>query len=425
MRNPTGATLTTFQVGFGDCFLLSIHYAHEQRHVLVDFGTTSMPRSPKRSLYDIAKLIKEQCGGKLHAIVASHRHSDHIAGFAGRAGTIITSLAPELVLQPWTEDPDAARNAREPTRVFSDRARGFVGSLEDMQGVAAHALTELERFTESQRFGVSKTVRDQLGFLGETGIKNKKAINTLMDLDCEHVYAHHGSNSGLEALLPGVKVHVLGPPTLEQSDEISEQRHEHPEEFWHLQLQTGKRTASQKAALFPKAATVQRDDLPYEIRWYLPRLEKIRGEQLLQIVRALDEALNNTSLILLFEIGKTKLLFPGDAQIESWQYVFKRAKRSRRLTALLEDVHVYKVGHHGSLNATPKTLWGMLAHKGDEDTPARLRSILSTKTGKHGSPARGTEVPRTKLKRALEKESELFSTQSLRSRPFWSVELPV
>ena len=34
----------------------------------------------------------------------------------------------------------------------------------------------------------------------------------------------------------------------------------------------------------------------------------------------MDKVLNNTSLILLFHIGETTLLFPGDAQIENWSY---------------------------------------------------------------------------------------------------------
>jgi hypothetical protein len=41
----------------------------------------------------------------------------------------------------------------------------------------------------------------------------------------------------------------------------------------------------------------------------------------------------------------------------------------------------------------------------------RLITVMSTKSGKHGDPRRGTEVPRRKLVDALEKESDLFTTQ--------------
>ena len=56
---------------------------------------------------------------------------------------------------------------------------------------------------------------------------------------------------------------------------------------------------------------------------------------------------------MLFEAGGEKLLFPGDAQIENWQYALSKPE----VRALLKETTVYKVGHHGSRNATPKTLW--------------------------------------------------------------------
>ena len=62
-----------------------------------------------------------------------------------------------------------------------------------------------------------------------------------------------------------------------------------------------------------------------QTRWFTKRLDTIRGDELLEIVRALDQAMNNTSLILLFEVGAKKLLFAGDAQIENWLYALQTA----------------------------------------------------------------------------------------------------
>ena len=42
-----------------------------------------------------------------------------------------------------------------------------------------------------------------------------------------------------------------------------------------------------------------------------------------RIVRAMDGALNNTSVILLMQVGKKKFLFPGDAQWENWEYALR------------------------------------------------------------------------------------------------------
>jgi hypothetical protein len=125
--------------------------------------------------------------------------------------------------------------------------------------------------------------------------------------------------------------------------------------------------------------------------------------------------MNNTSVILLFQVGKKKLLFPGDAQIENWQYALSQKKYQ----SLLTSVNLYKVGHHGSLNATPKSLWKLFKNKSEGRTANRLLSLMSTMEGKHGSVSSHTEVPRTTLVRELRRQSDLFTTQQLRGKDFF------
>src|SRR5262245_66409780 len=77
----------------------------------------------------VAQAIKDECGGTLTAVVATHRHADHISGFAtdarsGRSGEIIAACTPKLVLQPWTEDPEAAADATRATARSSRSPRG-------------------------------------------------------------------------------------------------------------------------------------------------------------------------------------------------------------------------------------------------------------------------------------------------------------
>jgi len=115
-------------------------------------------------------------------------------------------------------------------------------------------------------------------------------------------------------------------------------------------------------------------------------------------------------LILLFEIGAKKLLFPGDAQIENWKYALSQPA----VVAKLHDVDLYKVGHHGSRNATPRSMWALFDKKNTKATaPGRLKTMMSTLPGKHGSEAAHTEVPRKSLLAELQKESELHSTDAL------------
>ena len=125
--------------------------------------------------------------------------------------------------------------------------------------------------------------------------------------------------------------------------------------------------------------------------------------------------MNNTSVILLFQIGKKKMLFPGDAQIENWQF----ALNQKKYRSSLASVNLYKVGHHGSRNATPKALWNLFKNKSDKKSANRLLSLMSTMEGKHGSPHSHTEVPRETLVEELEHKSEFFTTQQLKGGKFF------
>src|SRR4030095_8720629 len=119
-KPPRGVVVYSYQVGFGDCFLVRFLYPGRDRHVLIDFGSTGLPKdADKKQLLAIANDVAQRCGGKLDGVVATHRHADHISGFATTAqGTapddVIRSLRPSVVIQPWTEHPDLARNAPGP-----------------------------------------------------------------------------------------------------------------------------------------------------------------------------------------------------------------------------------------------------------------------------------------------------------------------
>ena len=433
---PRELTLRTYQVGFGDCFLLTFHYAPEEgddRHVLIDFGSTEAPEgAPSRGdmLLKVAEDIRERCKGKLHAVVATHRHADHINGFAtkkkGRSsGKVISDCGPDLVVQPWTEHPDAPSDPLVVTKTLDD-GMAFFSSLAAMHEISDVALKASQRLAASP--GCRRAVLDQLRLLslnnqGDKDPANKSAIDNLTAMGnrpgARAVYVSYKEDSGLEALLPGVKVHVLGPPTLDQSREILKERSSAPDEFWQLYLggnagswkrlsNTLRPAVEESEALFPGSpASLASKLAPPHTRWFIRRMNAVRSEQLLELVRVLDGVLNNTSVILLFEIGKKKLLFPGDAQLENWSYALKNSdvQERERIEKLLKGTTLYKVGHHGSRNATPKSLWKLI------DGP-NLHSIVSTKAGKHGKVDRKTEVPRATLIEELRRHA-FFSTQEL------------
>jgi len=420
-KGPKSIEIRTYQVGFGDCFLLSFIYGDkDNRHVLIDFGTTGLPgRTAKPSVHmpKIANHVLSVCGADgLTAVVATHRHADHINGFGtdgktGKSGSIIASLKPKLVVQPWTEDPAARKDAKKATTGSPRSRKSFVAGLAAMNDVAGM----IARIAKNPPPWMSASLQKELTFLGMDNIANKSAIENLIGMGrrkgAKAVFAHHGSQSGLDKLLPGVKVHVLGPPDLTQTEKIRKQRSRDPDQFWHLI--SGGSAVSGKNFLstgFVAGSNGKNPKVPPSARWFRDRLERLNGQQLLEIVRTLDQQMNNTSLILLFEVFGKKLLFPGDAQIENWSYAFEDAPDAKKTQGLLAAVDVYKVGHHGSLNATPKQgLWERFS-KRDKG----LKTLLSTMPGKHGSSRSHTEVPRSTLLKELETRSALQNTMSLK-----------
>lgn len=408
---PKKARIRMYRVGFGDCFLVSFVYSRStRRHVLIDFGTTQAPAGRPRLLLDVAEDIRRQTDGKLHVVVATHRHKDHVSGFATSRrgdgpGDLIRSLEPEVVLLPWTEDPQAEAEARRPTRVSSRRGL-HLRQLADMHAVAESAA----RFAAAPRAGVPDALRARLAFLGEDNIRNANAMRNLLTMGRERRFLHFGVNPALGRVLPGVKLTVLGPPTLEQSDAIGRQRANDAGQFWMLAASAAAgRAAVRPQPLFAARYRHRGAELGEEVRWFTERLARIQAEQLLGVVTVLDNAMNNTSLILLLSVGGRKLLFPGDAQIENWEYALSK----RQVVEALSGVDVYKVGHHGSRNATPKSLWqGFSRRSPKAKARRRLTTLLSTEHGKHGREAERTEVPRRSLVAELARDSDFHSTDA-------------
>jgi len=424
---PKSVEIRAYQVGFGDCFLVSFIYGEtDKRHVLIDFGTTELPKrgkplkpaKPSDHMPTIAEDIRAVCGGRLTAVVATHRHADHINGFGtdartGKSGDIIRGLKPRIVLQPWTEDPAAAKNARTATRDSCRSPKSFTAGLAAMQEIA-RAIYELARRPPAW---MGPSLQRELAFIGLDNIANESAVRSLIVMGeasgAKAVWAHHGSDPGLEPLLPGVRVHVLGPPDLTQTETIRKMRKTDPDQFWHLLVGPRNSETLARGMTSPRVARLTYR-VPAEARWFRDRLDRMRGDQLLQIVRTLDDQMNNTSLILLFEVFGKKLLFPGDAQIENWSWALQDAPNAKATRSLLGGVDVYKVGHHGSLNATPKTLLWENFQKRNKSQNSRLHTLLSTLPGKHGKVQSRTEVPRRPLLAALGKETILQNTDDLK-----------
>jgi hypothetical protein len=244
-----------------------------------------------------------------------------------------------------------------------------------------------------------------LDALNDEDLKNEDAIENLhawkkgtSKPEFEYLSVGQRTMLGGGELIPGLKVTVLGPPGPEHWEALKQNGDS--DELW-------KRLTGLREDLAPQLAGatnefVEFDDSqgPYgvqsifgeehqvpsaafrkdNVRWLVEQLDALRGRQLLNFVRVLDEHLNNTSLVFLFEFGGFRMLFPGDAEVAAWQMINKRAEETGDIESLAErlrTVDLYKVGHHGSENATPKlSLWHHLFESRDDNR--LLHCLLST-----------------------------------------------
>jgi len=349
---PTSIRIRMYNVGFGDCFLLTFRYAGGDRHVLIDFGSNA--RGSGIGLADLADLIATDSGSKLHAIVLSHRHRDHIKGFdPSIAGGVIKGLAPELVLRPWTEDPEVDEaSANQPG--FAER-QNLVRALSAGQD-AAEAVSSVEA-----GIGTGSVLRAALSSFA--------AVHLLDELSegGRGQYLSAGSPLDIEPILPGVRMTVLGPPLPNVWPAVRSERADDPEYWFRIaeNLPAALRSGAAGAAVSPGPEA-----------WLAGQLQAEGLHSAMRIVLGLDSALNNTSLIILIEAAGRRLLFPGDAQIENWSYSF-RPDAPPELRAKLSGLDVYKVGHHGSRNATPKlNLLPLWQAAGVSPVPLALMSTL-------------------------------------------------
>lgn len=433
---PVSVVVRTYNVGLGDCFLLTFKTQSESKfhehRILIDFGSTGRNKLDGPNLKQVADQIVQDCGGKnstIDAVVITHRHQDHMSGFKGKSGhTLVSQLRPKVIFQPWTENPKAVDPPQNSTTSEEKNAAQYVLNLNDSQNVTESILKEIQVRREK---GMGRSSDEEAVFYCQKNLpfaKNRSSEKTSKSAkednpDWENIdkltnfeaieniqnwswqkakklgrpkFEYLQKDEKFQLPIPGLNVKVLGPVGPKQWELLK--KHANNDELWK-KLNSLKNDSHQigspaddseyvkfDAEIGPYGveSIFQDDDLVVDsedrkdnVRWLIENLDELRGQQLLSFVRTLDEHINNTSLVLLFEFGGFRMLFPGDAEVASWQAIAEDGK----VDSELKQVNLYKVGHHGSNNATPKkSLWEKMLEHRDKDHP--LHCVLSTQTTK-------------------------------------------
>ena len=372
-----------FDVGLGDCIYCRIPKAHKDGrdfHILIDCGSLSSSDYLSDAIKNLAPLLPS-IGGKRHIdlLVVTHEHKDHMTGFGMKLwdglsiGAIWMSAAMDL------NHPEAKR-------------------AQTLHGFAAAAMQRAVR--------LNLALGPQLTDLAAAVALNETAMTTLRDTlpkanKITPAYVHSKSSAKDLALpLAGATITVLGP--------------EKDIDFYYL---GDEGDPSLRGALGfidtglpdPATAVPEERDVPLPANIDSGDFRQLRSRMLSTALAFADldgKVCNNTSVVLLIEWQGKRLLFVGDAE---WDGAYKEGKKANcswnvmwnlRKKKLDGAMAFYKIGHHGSVNATP---WGQTpaASQGEPlaildailpvQSKAKAKAIVSTRRGNYPT------IPRTDL----------------------------
>ncbi len=374
---PEEARVRFYCQGIGDCHLLTFTKDDGSPfRMLIDCGIHTSISGGTATIKKIAADVKTESGGNLNVIVGTHEHWDHISGFY-QASDEFQGMKPDEVWLGWTEDPNDEQAAA------LDKFKGQ--ALMALQGSerALGAAPDLSPHLASVRDGLGPLLGFQFGAQGE---RVRAARDELVALAKKKVRYLEPSRKPIQLKgLPNLRIYVLGPPRDEALIGVRTRKSEMygfgagwPSALAlsdALFIDDGSDHSAPfdanigfdlEASLMPlgKNPSEEEKQLSELLKGYLgaPK-RRIDADWLgrsAQLAIQLDDRTNNSSLVLAFEFIDTGrvLLFAADAQVGnwlSWQHLeWDVDGKIVKGPELLSRTVFYKVGHHGSENATLK-----------------------------------------------------------------------
>jgi Metallo-beta-lactamase superfamily len=385
---PTGARVKIrfYCQGIGDCHLLKFPKdGGGDFWMLIDCGIhssiTGGTEKIKAIVDDIASVTK-----RLDVIVLTHEHWDHVSGFL-LAESKFKDLDIGEVWMAWTENPD------DPQARQLDKFKGSALTALQQASQQLDQVTDLGPHLSAVQRGMQALLGFNFGAKGERVRSARDAAACLAKRsDVKYLEPKSPPISPL-GIAKSVRIYVLGPPRdaamLGLTERQSEMYGLGVAGGWIALALSNAFAINQRTLLTGDDATAPFDtpegsDLSDVRSVKAASLTNKQVRTAAQIVHdfyyrraaswrridhdwlgvsadlamQLDDRTNNSSLVLAFEFLDTKrvMLFVGDAQVGnwlSWQNV-SWANDDTTIPDLLARTIFYKVGHHGSRNATLK-----------------------------------------------------------------------
>lgn len=375
--------IRVFDVGLGDCIYCRIPRAHRDGrdfHILIDCGTLSSTDYLSAAIENLKPLLPKIDGKcRVDLLVVTHEHKDHMTGFG---------------MKLWSD--------------FSFGAI-WMSSAMDLNHPEAKRAKKLHSFATAameHALRLNLALGPQLTELAAAMALNENAMTMLRETlpkasNIKAIYVHSKSTKKELALpLKDAKISVLGPERdidFYYLGEEGDPSLRHTLDFIDTGL-THVGAAVPETGAIPQPDNIDSADFRH-----------LRSRMLSAALAFADldgKVCNNTSVVLLIEWNDKRLLFVGDAE---WDGAYKEGSKGNcswnvmwnlRKEKLEGALAFLKIGHHGSVNATP---WGQTpaASKGEPlailkaifpvASKARAKAVVSTHRGNYET------IPRTDL----------------------------
>lgn len=401
-KKSSAVSIRSYNVGLGDCFLLSFPDDGTTRHILIDFGNA--PGQTKESFNAIAENIRNVTDGHLDVVIVSNDHHDHVSGFLNQK--VVFDDDKFKVDAVWMAFPNQPKFYERHAKTLM-RARKQVGEFLDKRKDSKMS----ESFTTLIRNSQPST--DELNY-----------IRNLPDQKDKVQYLHR--RSPVKSPF-GSKFHVdvLGP-----EKDVSPYYVNKDFDFWDeisdlgsiaVRLESGLDEKHKKKHPlicrpgFKNATCTDRSPQNLSGRdWQI--LKKINETFGVAEMRAIDGVINNLSLVLLLTINGKTLLFPGDADEASWENVLDdyalnycdyhqeyeeepNCENCLKRRKAMKSIDFLKLAQHGSKAGTPAELLKRLN--------PNVKIMVSTKKNVYGAK---NPIPDTGF---LEKLEEKYGKKNL------------
>jgi beta-lactamase superfamily II metal-dependent hydrolase len=389
-----GVAVRMYRQGHGDCFLLALprQGGGDPVYVLIDCGYK--PGSPaflkNQKIGDVVAHIGEATGNHLDLMVITHEHQDHLNGIWKKVDPYFEAFQIDEAWMAWTENPadDVANDLR---RRHKDVLIGLVAARNKLALAAGDDDSAVHRLNAllSLEFGGEEDA-PVFAVADPADSVNKQAMKLVKDKANQHRgvnYLRPGEKSRDVPGTAGIRAFVLGPPRnadlLRDEDPVGEEGFPRGNSARGLAFAAAASAAGKGSAPFSSRHCIALDAAlggaePFFVSHYGRKADgkndvsgievpenadwrRIDDEWLYSaesLALAMNTGVNNTSLVLAFELPQSKkiLLFAGDAQRGNWiswaDQKWNEGNDTITTRDLLARTVLYKVGHHGSHNAT-------------------------------------------------------------------------